>query len=84
MFDDSSVLRAGVLDGVQYSTLPGSDVTGSLANESDDATASNTKGSRTQPPVHTEVTQQAYQFNKMADWGSVSVFFAVSLALACA
>ena len=47
--------RAGVLDGVQYSTLPGSDVMGSPANETDDVTASSSKSNRTQPPVHIEV-----------------------------
>jgi hypothetical protein len=57
MFGDSSVSRAGVLDGVQYSVLPGSDVTGSPANESDDVTVNSSKSSRTQPPIHTEVTQ---------------------------
>jgi hypothetical protein len=57
MFGDSSVSRAGVLDGVQYSTLPGSDVMGSPAIESDDVTVNSGKSSRTQPPVHTEVTQ---------------------------
>jgi hypothetical protein len=56
MFDDSSLSRAGVLDGVQYSTLPGSDVMGSPASETDDVTASSSKSNRTQPPVHTEVT----------------------------
>jgi hypothetical protein len=56
MFGDSSVSRAGLLDGVQYSTLPGSEVMGSPASESDDVTASSAKSSRTQPPIHTEVT----------------------------
>ena len=56
MFGDSSVSRAGVLDGVQYSALPGSDVMGLPASESDDVTVSNSKSSRTQPPIHTEVT----------------------------
>jgi hypothetical protein len=57
MFGDSSVSRAGVLDGVQYSALPGSDVMGSPASEMDDVTTSSSKNNRTQPPVHTEVTR---------------------------
>jgi len=57
MSGDSSVSRAGVLDGVQYSALPGSDVMGSPASETDDVSASSSKSNRTQPPVHTEVTR---------------------------
>ncbi|XP_023718004.1 1-phosphatidylinositol 3-phosphate 5-kinase isoform X3 [Cryptotermes secundus] len=47
--------RSGVLDGVQYSTSPAADITGSPANDSDDTTAGSTKGSRTQPSTHIEI-----------------------------
>jgi hypothetical protein len=58
--DGSNLPRSGVLDGVQYSTSPAADSVGSPASESDDTTGGSTKGSRTQPPVHIEVTQEAY------------------------
>lgn len=58
MFGGSSVSRSGVPDGVQYSTSPAADITGSPANDSDEAVAGSAKGSRTQPSIHIEVNWQ--------------------------
>jgi hypothetical protein len=62
MFGDSSVSRTALPDGAQYSTSPAADITGSLANDSDDAVAGSTKGSRTQPSVHIEVNRRLFSF----------------------
>jgi hypothetical protein len=62
MFGGSSVSRSGVPDGVQYSTSPAADITGSPANDSDDAVAGSAKGSRMQPSIHIEVNWQLLWF----------------------
>jgi hypothetical protein len=60
IFGGSSGSRAGAPDGVQYSTSPAADITGSPANDSDDAIAGSAKGSRTQPSIHIEVNRELF------------------------
>ncbi|XP_069701423.1 1-phosphatidylinositol 3-phosphate 5-kinase isoform X2 [Periplaneta americana] len=71
--------RSGMLDGVQYSTSPAADTSGSAVSESEETSASNTKteakGSRTAPPSHVEV-----QFSDAISNFFCRVFFAEQFA----